>query len=96
MEDNAALALIAGKGLPAWFRVQSARQGPEIAGLGAALLLFEKENLLYRNVHVAGINNTTAGMRVHQRPGFYMAEHSGLLHMSDTLSSGSLIMYRHI
>jgi len=58
----AELALIAGEGIPAYFWEEAKKPEQEIEEVGAARLTSETENFSYRNVHVAVVNDSIAGM----------------------------------
>lgn len=58
----AELALIAGDGIPAWFWELSRENGQQLLDVGIQNLKSETENFSYRNVHVAEMDNSVAGM----------------------------------
>jgi ribosomal protein S18 acetylase RimI-like enzyme len=58
----AELALIAGDGIPAWFWEQDRKNGQQLLDVGMQNLKSESENFSYRNVHVAEVENSVAGM----------------------------------
>ena len=63
----AELALLAGEGIPAFFWQQSQQPGEDLIDVGARNALSETENFSYRNVHLAVINSTVAGMMLAYR-----------------------------
>jgi len=58
----AALGLIAGEGIPAYFWEQSRKPGQTIEEVGAQNAMSETENFSWRNVRLALVNDTIAGM----------------------------------
>lgn len=58
----AELALIAGEGIPAYFWQQSKDPEPDIVRIGARNVASETDNFSYRNVHLALMDGTIAGM----------------------------------
>jgi ribosomal protein S18 acetylase RimI-like enzyme len=58
----AELALIAGDGIPAFFWRQAKNPGQALADVGAQKAASETENFSYRNVQLATVDDTIAGM----------------------------------
>lgn len=58
----AELALIAGDGIPAYFWEQSRKNGQQLLDVGIQNLKSDTANFSYRNVHVAEVDKSVAGM----------------------------------
>lgn len=58
----AELALLAGEGIPAYFWLQAKKPGQALEDVGAQKAASETENFSYRNVQLAIVENTIAGM----------------------------------
>lgn len=58
----AELALLAGEGIPAYFREQSRKEGQSLLEVGAHNAASDTENFSWRNTHLALIDAAIAGM----------------------------------